>query len=104
MGQPTPSEIRASTDAMHAEAAVWFTAAGELQATAVRTRALTIDHYDSVVFREFIEEHNAAADQVAALCQSGYTQLNDVGYTLGDVADTYQAEEDANVHAMNDLY
>jgi hypothetical protein len=104
MGQPTSGEIRVSTDAMHVEAGVWFTAAGELQAAAARARALVIDHYDSTVFREFIEEHNAAVDQVAALCRSGYTQLNDVGFTLGDVADTYQAEEDANLHAMDNLY
>ena len=104
MDQPTPGEIRASTDAMHVEAGVWFTAAGQLQETAARARALTIDHYDGAVFQEFIEEHNAAVDQVAALCRSGYTQLNDVGFALGDVADTYQAEEDANLHAMNNLY
>jgi hypothetical protein len=104
MSQPTSGEIRVSTGAMHTEARVWSTAAEQLHATAAQARALVIDHYDSQVFREFIEEHNAAADQVAALCQSGYTQLNDVGFTLDDVANTYQAEEDANVHAMDNLY
>jgi hypothetical protein len=91
-------------NALHVEAGVWFSAAGDLQRAAEQTRALAIEVYDTVVFQEFIKEVNAAAARVAALCDGATWSLNDVGYTLNDVATTYQAEEEANLHAMNNLY
>ena len=104
MSQPSPDEIRVSTNALHAEAAVWFSAAGDLQRAAEQTRALAIEVYDTAIFGEFITEVNAAVAQVATLCDGATWSLNDVGYTLDDVAKTYQTEEEANLHAMKNLY
>jgi hypothetical protein len=90
--------------ALRAEAGVWFSAADDLRRAAGQSRALTIEVYDTAVFQDFIAEVNAAATQLATLCDGATWSLNDVGYTLNDVAKTYQAEEDANLHAMTNLY
>jgi hypothetical protein len=93
-----------SVSALSAEAGVWFSAAGDLRHAADQSRTLAIEVYDTAVFQEFITEVNAAATQVAALCDGATWSLNDVGYTLNDVAKTYQAEEEANLHALTNLY
>lgn len=44
------------------------------------------------------------AGRVSDYCTDGNTEMTAVGENLRHVADVYEAEEEAGVHAANDLY
>jgi hypothetical protein len=105
MTHPTSDEIRAGTGAIRGEAAIWDQCAETLSAAREATWAMPIDGVpDASLFAEFVHAYNEVVTLVHDRCRQGSVHTADVGAALRTVADTYDAEEQASLHAWHHLY
>jgi hypothetical protein len=105
MTQPTADEIRVATDTIRREAAIWDECSATLAMAREATWVLPIDGVPpGSIFAEFIAAYNEAVALTHDRFQQGDAHTAAVGAALRTVADTYDAEEQANLHALHDLY
>ena len=105
MTHPTGDEIRVATGAIRAEADIWYESSATLTAAREATWVLPIDGVPSAsLFAEFVTAYNEVVTLVHDRFRQGTTHTADVGTALRTVADTYDAEEQASLHAWHNLY
>jgi hypothetical protein len=105
MTLPTSAEIAVATGAIRAEAAIWDQCSATLTTAREATWAMPIDGVpDASIFAEFVTAYNDVVALVHDRFRQGSTHTADVGTALRTVADTYDAEEQASLHAWHNLY
>jgi len=101
---PTTQELQVATNSLRSEAGVWdaqSTAMGEI---ATKAADLRLSRIEAGIFQLIVGPYDAAADQVTTRCKEGQQRMTEVGITLRQVADTYDAEEARNEHKLRNLY
>jgi hypothetical protein len=105
MTQPTGDEIRVATDTIRGEAAIWDECSATLATARESTWVMPIDGVPAgSIFAEFIASYNEVVALAHDRFRQGDAHTADVGTALRTVADTYDAEEQANLHALHNLY
>jgi hypothetical protein len=105
MSQPAPSnEIAAALGALRDEAGAWQTMQAGLDTAARSATELGITAYgDTGVFDAFIAANNQLVYLVARHCTDARTTAGDIAQTLLSVATSYEADEAANLHTMQNI-
>ncbi len=105
MTQPTADEIRVATDTIRSEAAIWDECSATLAIARETTWTMAIDGVPPAsIFAEFIAAYNEAVALAHDRFRQGDAHTAGIGAALRRVADTYDAEEQANLHALHNLY
>jgi hypothetical protein len=105
MAQPTGDQIRVATDTIRGEAVIWDQCSATLTAAREATWLMPIDAVPSAsIFAEFVGAYNDVVALSHDRFRQGGTHTADVANALRTVAATYDAEEQANLHALHDLY
>lgn len=108
MATPGKHDIEVATDAVRADAAVWSRTAGEMDQTRIVVKGLGFDRAQAGVFQLLVNTYTYTYTDlvaaVAARCEEGADQMIHIVGTLHQVADTYDREEDRNLHALKHLY
>lgn len=105
MGQPTPPQIAVGTDTLRAEAEVWRSLQDSFGAVARDSpRLQIIEFVDATLFDEVLGAYNRATNLLITRCLDGSAVAEHIAEVLRAVADTYAAEEAANLHAQLTLY
>jgi hypothetical protein len=104
MPPPTAKEVKVATDALHAEAGVWNTQGDQMHTISAKVGGLPMNRLQAGIFQLVVSPYDGLVDEVAARCQEGHDRMRDIGTTLSQVADTYQAEDDSGAHRLRNLY
>jgi hypothetical protein len=101
---PSREEIEVATGTLRREARIWEEQAEKMAEIVPRIEALRLDRIEAGLFQVVFDTYGQAVDQIIARSREGRECMTDIGSTLRRVADTYDREEDANVHRTEHIY
>lgn len=104
MAVPTPDQIRVATDALRGEAGVWDTQSAAMADIRPKLDAVSLTRIQAGVFQVLFDAYTEVATKVRAATTEGALNMREVGTTLRQVADTYDREEAAHLHALKSIY
>jgi uncharacterized protein YukE len=104
MPPPTAEQIRVATEALRTEAGVWDAQAAQLNRIGPMTEALRLNRVEAGLFQVIFDTYQQVIDQVVARADEGGQRMDEIATTLRQVADTYDREEAANTHMLNNIY
>lgn len=104
MGVPTPDQVRADTNALRAEAGVWDAQAAAMAGIPPKLEALSLTRLQAGIFQVVVDAYGQVHQQVLGRTSEGQQRMREVSATLRQVADTYDREEAAHLHALKGIY
>lgn len=104
MTAPTPERVRVATAALRAEAQLWLARSDRMADLARAADRLGLGRVEAGVFQLVVDAYNAVAQVVARRCREGTTAMAQIGATLHQVADVYDAEDANAEHRIRQLY
>ena len=104
MTQPTPQEVTVATNALRSEAGEWETQSAVMADLSGRVADMEFGRLEAGLFQLMVGPYNDVIHGVAARCQEGATAMTEIAGTLHSVADTYDAEDQAAMHRIKDVY
>jgi len=104
MAPPTADQVKVATEALRYEAGVWDREADEIGKIPAKAEDIRLTRIEAGLFQVIFDTYGQVIDQVIARTGEGRTQMNAVADALRTVADTYEQEENAQVHRMKNIY
>ncbi|MEU4838507.1 type VII secretion target [Nocardia testacea] len=104
MATPSQQAITVAVGAVRTAANNWDEAAAALDAARVATAGAKFEQLEAGVFALAYEKYKDVPDFFAERMKEGITVCNEIATTLRQVADTYEAEDAQNAHALSNLY
>jgi uncharacterized protein YukE len=104
MAPPTKESIKVATDALRKEAGVWDNESAEMGKAVAKADSLRMTRLQAGIFQLIVTSYEPAVDQIVARSTEGEHQMTEVGKTLRDVANAYDADEAANEHRLRNIY
>jgi hypothetical protein len=105
MSQPTPERVAAATAILREKAAEWDRVQERLAEVGRGAPSLRITEYvDTTVFDTMLAGYNRLAATVGSRCSDGSGVADHIAGALRGVADVYDREEAANLHAQLNLF
>ena len=101
------SDIEAELAAMRGDATIWETAAEDTQGPVSATGGVTVTAADVSMWaadRGLDATYESARTQVEKLLRQGADNFRNIANVLRASADTYQREEEANLHTFDSTY
>lgn len=105
MTTPSPDDIHVALDALRADAMVWRTAANDVKraARAAEGQVLPPASFTSRGL-DLAAAYEALRAELARLTSEAAANFDTVADALDKSADTYEAEEQRNVHRLRGIY
>lgn len=107
MTQPSADQITAALEAMRADARAWGAAADQLTDAAQNARRLSLDAFHFSYFGEQLgltAAYRSLQEKLITLLEQGAANFDSLAVALQRSADTYQAEDEAGVHRMRNVW
>lgn len=105
MGQRSPDQVAAATAILREEAVGWDRVHDRLAEVGRGAPSLRITEYvDTTVFDAVLAAYNRLAQTAAGRCADGSRVADHIAGGLRAVADIYDREEAANLHAQLNLF
>lgn len=101
---PTKDQVTVATNALRSDAGIWDAQSTSLGKIGPQVQDLRLSRIEAGVFQLMVGPYDTLADQLTDRCTEGTGRLAEVGKTLRTAADTYDAEEAKNEHALRNLY
>ena len=96
--------ISVATGALRQEASVWDRNADTLQALVAKVESLRLSRLEAGVFQLLVDAYSKVVDVISGRCREGNQCADEIALALRRVADVYDTEEAANLHALMNLY
>ncbi|MGQ0839137.1 hypothetical protein [Actinokineospora sp.] len=104
MSTPTADQIKVAIEALRADAKYWDTESTAMGTIGPKAEGLRLTRIEAGLFQVIFDAYADVLDQVIARSNEGRDRMTEVGTTLRTVADTYEQEEAANVHKLENIY
>lgn len=104
MPPPTADQIRVATEALRTEAGVWDTQAAQMNRIGPTAEGLRLNRIEAGLFQVIFDTYGQVIEQVIGRANEGGQRMTEIATTLRSVADTYDREEAANTHMLNNVY
>ncbi len=104
MGAPSQQAISVAVSAVRTAANNWDDAAGELETARLAAEKAKFSDLEAGVFILAYDKYKDVPDFFASRMAEGKLVFAEIASTLRHVADTYEAEDAANEHAIRNLY
>lgn len=101
---PSPEIISHATAELRTEAGTWTKQAAQMRSISSTVSGLSITDVNGGMFATWLRTYNEIVDQIKARTGEGAAAFDGISSTLKTVADIYDAEEAAKVHALMKLY
>jgi hypothetical protein len=102
---PTGDDIRVAIEALRADARTWSAASGDLADAAATAERLTLaPPAFGFAAAAAAGAHESLRVKVADLLRQGAANFDDVAGALRTAADSYEADEAANLHMLRNIY
>ena len=104
MGPPSKSQIKAATEALRREARIWEQQGDQLREIVSQAESLRLSRIEAGVFQVIFGTYSAVLDQIITRSDEGQLRMTEIASTLREAANTYDQEDAANMHFLNNLY
>ncbi|MFC9897982.1 type VII secretion target [Nocardia sp. NPDC127579] len=104
MGTPTKQAISVAVDAVRAAAHHWEVAADALEKAKQAAEKAKFEKAEAGVFALAYDKYKDAPGFMRDRMTEGMEVCRTIAHTMRHVADTYQAEDERNEHAIRNLY
>jgi hypothetical protein len=104
MPPPSKQQVKVATDTLRNEATVWLTQSDTLTTIANKASGLSLTRLEAGVFQLIESPYDAMVTMITSHCREGSQRMEDIATTLRSVADTYEQEDNENLHAIDNLY
>ncbi|MGH3620917.1 MAG: hypothetical protein ACRDQ5_03890 [Sciscionella sp.] len=104
MAPPSKRSIEVATTSLRQEAGTWDQESGQMGQVVGKAEALRLDRIEAGLFQIIVDAYRGVIDQVTARSKEGQRRMTEIGNTLHQVANTYDQEEQENVHHLKNLY
>lgn len=104
MAAPSHQAISVAIGAVRGAATSWDEAAAALETARLATERAKFEQLEAGVFILAYNSYKDVPDFFATRMAEGIAVCNEIAATLRHVADTYEAEDAQNAHALNNLY
>lgn len=101
---PSKHDIEVATDTLRTESKVWSESSAMLRTIAGQAEQLRMSRVEFGIFQIIVADYHLVVDAVTGRCQEGAERMDEIASTLHRVADTYDAEEQKNLHQLRHLY
>jgi excreted virulence factor EspC (type VII ESX diderm) len=104
MGLPSSEAVSVATGALRTEATVWKAQSAKLDTLSAEVDAMEFGRVEAGLFQIMVGPYNEVVRAVAARCGEGAAAMTEIAGTLTQVADVYEAEDQAGAHRIKNLY
>lgn len=105
MATPGIDQIKVTTKTLRtAEAGIWDRQSITAGTIANQADSLRMDRLEAGIFQIIVSAYGSVVDQVTARSREGQQRMTDIANTLRQVANTYDEEEEENLHHLKNLY
>jgi uncharacterized protein YukE len=104
MISPNSTDVRVATQALRSEADLWDEQGHELEVLSMKVNDLALGRLEAGVFQLVVVSYNEVVHQVAERTRQGFQAMRQISTALRQVADTYEAEDDAGKHRLDGLH
>ncbi|PKW18483.1 type VII secretion target [Saccharopolyspora spinosa] len=104
---PSQSEIKVALEALRSDATVWANAAGTVSDPKSAAENLKLDSAQFSYIADKIgvtDGYREIQEKIAGLLAEAEQNFTSIADALRACADTYQREDEAGVHALNNVY
>ncbi|WP_067508252.1 hypothetical protein [Actinoplanes sp. TFC3] len=101
---PSAAEVKVATDVLRREAGVWDEQSAGLRGLSSKVGAMEFGRLEAGLFQLMVGPYNDVVRAVSSRAQEGATALTDIGTTRRSVANTYDAEDNADEHRIRNAY
>ncbi|MEV0299465.1 type VII secretion target [Nocardia sp. NPDC050710] len=100
MGQ----EVSVATDALRSEGKAWARESDTLDKVKSDIQSIGFNRVEAGVFQAIVSAHAEVVEKMTTLSGQAATSFDKVGQTLQTCADTYDAEDAAGKHRIDNLW
>jgi uncharacterized protein YukE len=104
MTRPSPQQVTAETGVLRSEADDWDEHASSMHALAAKVQAMKKGRLEMGLFQVFVGAYDTVVDDVGGRAGEAAPAMTNIGTTLRQVADTYDAEDAAAMHRIKNVY
>lgn len=104
MTQPSPREVAVETTILRTEAGAWDEHATTMRTMSAAVAAMKKDRLELGLFQLFVGAYDTVADDVTGRSGEAVPAMTNIGDTLREVANTYDAEDQAAMHRVKNVY
>ena len=104
MGLPGSEEVSVATEALRVEATVWKDQGEKLDVLGAQVEAMEFGRVEAGLFQIMVSPYNDVVRAVTARCAEGAVAMAEMAGTLRQVADVYEAEDEAGAHRIKKIY
>jgi len=104
MTQPPSQEVAVETAILRTEASDWDEHSSVMQALAAKVAAMKKGRLELGLFQVFAGAYDTVVDDVAGRSGEATPAMTNISATLRAVADTYDAEDQAAMHRIKNVY
>lgn len=101
---PTKEQLTVATNALRTDASVWDAQSTAIGDVVPKVQDLRLSRIEAGVFQVMVRPYDDVAEELTNRCGEGKARMIEIADTLHTVADTYDAEEAKNMHALRNLY
>lgn len=101
---PSHEQVTVATSALRTEAGEWDTQSATTGALSAKVAGMEFGRLEAGLFQMMVGPYNDVIHHVAARCTEGQTAMTEIANTLRNVADTYDAEDEASLHRIKNVY
>jgi hypothetical protein len=101
---PSAEQVTVATDALRHEAREWDTQGTTMGGLSTTVAGMEFGRPEAGLFQLMVGPYNDVIHSVAARCTEGATAMTAIADTLRAVADTYDAEDQAAMHRIKNVY
>jgi hypothetical protein len=98
----TTGGFQVATGAVRTEAARWTRTGARMTALTARMEALRFGSDGGPLERHFAPSYHALIEALVARCSEADDRMGEIGQTLGQLADGYDAAEEAHARAIRE--
>lgn len=101
---PTPQELSVATNALRTESSTWAREADDMTAVKAKIEAMEFSRIEGGIFQAIVGPHTALVQKMATLTGQASQRFDQVAEVLIVCADTYEAEDRAGKHNIDNLW
>ncbi|MFD3706888.1 hypothetical protein ACFWUP_27435 [Nocardia sp. NPDC058658] len=101
---PTPQELSVATDALRTESVTWTGQSDEMSAVKTKIEGLEFSRIEGGLFQAIVGPHTNIVQKMAGLTGQAAQRFDEVASVLNLCATTYEEEDRAGKHRIDNLW
>ncbi|MDO3645681.1 hypothetical protein [Nocardia mangyaensis] len=101
---PTPQELYVATNALRTEGVIWARESDTMTSLKTKIEELEFSRLEGGIFQAIVTPHTTLVEKMSGLANQASQRFDEVADTLIHCANTYEAEDRAGKHNIDNLW